>query len=1298
MPRIEVNGARQGQGAEMAEDTGLRRKIETVWQDTLIHAAGPAETLTRGGSGAGETTVPGAAGTRTVPPGGHVRGRTPSNYEVIRRLGEGGLGVVYQARQKSVDRTVALKLIKPEAAATDDARDRFVAEGVATAGLDHPNIVPVYDLETASGGAAFYAMKEVRGMRWSEVLWEKTRDENIEILLRVADAVGFAHFKGIVHRDLKPENVMLGDFGEVLVMDWSLAVPVGGGASQLVPGGTPAYMPPELARNDVGAIGPHTDIYLLGAILYEIMAGRRPHDAPTVMECLARAAANRIEEETEGGELVDIALRAMSTAPADRYVDATAFRSAVAAFRRHEESIAIAARAADDLARAGDIGEYRLYARALFGYEQALELWPESGQAQAGAEESRLRYAECAHERRDFDLSLSLLDPQVPRHADLARRAESARRARDGRLRRARLLQGVAVGLVLLAIAALAVAIGWVQAARQDAAVQRQRAEDGLADLKAEQERRAEARRESAPLLVGSARALIEQREFAGALATAESAIGFDDALLEPRLMRAALLARGGDYARAAAAYGRLAAMQDPVAGVAELADLCRKAELEGADVGVPEAFVDPIAAQGLPLLAAQFAPSLDRRVDLYRTRVEGMAPGAWSVVAGQDGKLEVTARGSPRPGDLTPLRGLPIRRLKLQSTPVVDLSPLRGMQLEDLDMRYSRKVRDISPLAGMPLRFLRLNGKATDAGPLRGAPLEVLHIPGTVSDLSPLAGMPLRELRCGYPCTVTNLAPLAGMRLEHFSAHAAPITDLSPLAGMPLAYLNINSTRVEDLSPLRGMPLESLSMASVTEVRDIEPLRGAPLRELNVPLTAVTNFSPLEGMPLEILTFDSRRVAIGLGVLRELPLREVRFSGNTLTATAAAALRGNPNIETVQVQIGSKRLRLPPAEFWPRYDAGEFGRPADPTQPRAARRDPMAGFWGASASIAFRRITLDPQFRQLHAYVGRFPGLGLPLSVVEIVRDRFAQERSVRREWAQPKSTGVVPETPCRLRILTPSEWHTKGLPHASVCYYLNDSFSRAGHPLVGQRGCGALEMDQRTGRIVRMAVIRPHGARSVLVLGGRHFASGGDRDGVVRLDEDWQDVTAYVNPGNDLESITTDGKWLFTNNDVQRGFVHAYRVENAEESFSLHEQWRCDLGGGRVRGLSYGGNGYLYCSIGADGPDRSVFALRTEDGAAVDVGVDVPGVKVVYGVLRHSLGGSDFLLAADTGNLYVWTMDGDTGVAEGPPDTYPSSTLGLDNPIYGLSALGDRLFLSNGPAVACFRLGVAGGDEAVE
>ena len=196
-------------------------------------------------------------------------------------------------------------------------------------------------------------------------------EENLSILLKVCDAVGFAHKKGVVHRDLKPENVMLGEFGEVLVMDWGLALATDAfrcpdsitQSSSM--GGTPAYMSPEMATGPIEDINELSDVYLLGAILFEVLTGKPPHFGKDPMDCLYAAGANRIQPTTESGELIEIAMKAMATEPMDRFASVREFRDAILHYRSHAESIVLSDRAAAQLRSAQESGDYQEYASAV---------------------------------------------------------------------------------------------------------------------------------------------------------------------------------------------------------------------------------------------------------------------------------------------------------------------------------------------------------------------------------------------------------------------------------------------------------------------------------------------------------------------------------------------------------------------------------------------------------------------------------------------------------------------------------------------------------------------------------------------------------------------------------------------------------------------------------------------------------------------------------------------------------------------------------------------------------------------
>ena len=389
----------------------------------------------------------------------------PVDYELLDIIGQGGVGVVYTARQASIDRTVAIKMLREEYRTRNEHKEKFLAEAILTGELDHPNIVPIYDLGRNNNGELFYSMKNVIGTPWDRVIEQKSIRENIEILLKVSDAVAFAHSRSVVHRDLKPENVMLGNFGEVLVMDWGIAVATEGfrrTASILrsqAMGGTPAYMAPELATGPADAIGHPADIYLLGAILFEILTGTPPHFGNDVMECVRNASQNIIRETTVTGELMEIAIRAMATVPRRRFRSVQAFQAAIRLYQAHSESIMLSDNAETELNKAISTKDYSGYSRAVFAFDEALSLWNENEAATLGLMRAKTAYAQSAFEKGDYDLGLSLLNPDDSEHQGLVKKLRAAIADREARQNRFRTIRKLALSLAGFIIIAGSIAL-----------------------------------------------------------------------------------------------------------------------------------------------------------------------------------------------------------------------------------------------------------------------------------------------------------------------------------------------------------------------------------------------------------------------------------------------------------------------------------------------------------------------------------------------------------------------------------------------------------------------------------------------------------------------------------------------------------------------------------------------------------------------------------------------------------------------------------------------------------------------
>ena len=241
-----------------------------------------------------------------------------TTYELAEPIARGGMGTVYRARDRRLDRDVALKVMNAPAPAPAEI-ERMRNEARILARLEHPGIVPVHDLGTLPDGRLFYVMKLVRGRRLDEAMAEQPLHARLRPFGRICDAVAFAHAQGIVHRDLKPENVMVGPFGEVLVLDWGIAKILRGraagataplGSMEVL--GTPGYMSPEQARGESGLVDERADVYALGALLRFLLSPKGEDGAPRA--------------------LVAICAHALAPRPDDRYASVTDLAAEVERF------------------------------------------------------------------------------------------------------------------------------------------------------------------------------------------------------------------------------------------------------------------------------------------------------------------------------------------------------------------------------------------------------------------------------------------------------------------------------------------------------------------------------------------------------------------------------------------------------------------------------------------------------------------------------------------------------------------------------------------------------------------------------------------------------------------------------------------------------------------------------------------------------------------------------------------------------------------------------------------------------
>ncbi len=906
---------------------------------------GPASSLHAAGVAAGVTLDPGGprSGQKPVPELLARRPKAGERYLVEAEIARGGMGAVLRAVDCDIRREVAVKYLLDQ---TDPAKKlRFVEEAQITGQLEHPNIPPVHELGVDTQKRLFFSMKMVRGRSLAQVL-DELRDDSpsaeteyplgrlLASFVSICHALAYAHSRGVVHRDLKPANVMLGDFGEVYVMDWGLAkvlgreepagVPVAvplpptaappgvsvpiARANQVVTLreadadltqegaiiGTPVYMPPEQAEGSVQAIGPRSDVYSLGAILYEVLTLRPPVEpehgpmaaivqvlqgkiAPPEQRAPERARAGKVPRE-----LSAVAMKALAHRPEDRYPTVEALRRDI---ERFLEGRSVSAK------------------------------------------------ADTAHE---------MVWKLVKRN-----KLASAFTA------------------LLAAVLLWSAWSNWRARLETEAAQQAHKAE----------------MRDAIPAFLRAARLALNDRQLGDALTQLDVALKADRNAADARLLRGQLLIAQKEFSPARAELERYVQLRPDDGAAQDLLRLCRTAR--GDDTNVFLAFAEVFRRQNEDALVRQMYQYAQRDLAAkrkilpdYERRVQKAWPGVTALTLNEtDGTITLNLTGRADVTDLSPLKGMLLNQLTLQScSQVWDLTPLKDMPLTDLDLSGCSQVRDLAPLKGMPLTELNLTncGQVRDLAPLKGMPLTSLKLSecAQVEDLAPLKGLPLTTLNLSGCGRVRDLTPLTGMRLNRLSLYkCGQVQDLTPLRGMPLTSLSLEAcgqvrdltplkglplinldlppaTTEKDLAPLQGMPLMTLSLAGCSQLRDLAPLRGMKLTALYLQsCDQVRDLTPLQGMPLTTLNLLGCNQVRDLAPLKGLPLTrlylyacdQVRdlspLRGMSLTEVYLTpknilqgmdALKQMKSLKIIAISEAPQG-KFSPEEFWKKYDAGAF-------------------------------------------------------------------------------------------------------------------------------------------------------------------------------------------------------------------------------------------------------------------------------------------------------------------------------------------------------------------------------------
>ncbi|HYE07033.1 MAG TPA: protein kinase [Planctomycetota bacterium] len=920
-------------------------------------------------------------GSEPVPAPVEAPRRTLGHYELVRMIGQGGMGAVWEAIDQRLGRHVALKVMLREDEAPVDAIERFQREALHAAKLRHPNIIPVHDVGHERG-RHYLVMDLVEGMTLDEALRARpvTHRAKAEVLGTVARAVHYAHEQGVIHRDLKPANIMLergrpatrtrhrptsttasapaaadDNLGQPLVMDFGLAKDLADTSALSRSGqamGTPAYMPPEQADGRHDAIGPRSDVYSLGAILYEMLTGRPPFAGETpiqVMRAVVEVDPVPPSRLAAGvpRDLETICLTCLEKSPARRYPSAGALAADLEAWlsgepiaarrthwlercarraRRHRAAWSAGA-AAILVALAAIVGAVVMLERerraavvhardidrtlAEVRGEQARREAAEAERRRVDDERQRLE----REKRREWQLVYSddFSQPDVEQRWELMVVNGSAAVV-DGRLR----LDGGTPQVAMLRERFSGdLRIEWT--CRQRGAILSDvtcfMASSAFASGKSPHgylfqfggcgNTLSRLLRDGEPLCSRKGAVLVEDRTYS---AVAERIGGRLTLLVDGRR----IVEHHDDVPLEDEDRGRLGfygysaeTWIDDVAvwrlGEPHTVDVLEVVErhLERGRLVAPEDLINEALTSTDPARVARARSAARRAADLrlLHLRLDATAAAVrahWPAARIElvDGRVAVDL-SECAVRDLAPLAGLHCERLVCASNAITDLTPLSGMQLDHLDCA-SNGIVSLEPLRGMPLRRLRMNAnRVVDLSPLAGMPLEELRAAGNrIVDLSPLAGMPLRWLHISMN-PVSSLTPLAGLDLHMLSINDLAITDLEGLRGIRLERLECTDNGLSSLAPLANTMLLELDCSS-NAITDLSPLAGVPLTKLVCDHNRITDLAVVAGMTLTSLSCDDNRIA-DLAPLAGLPLRHLSCAANgisDLSPLAGARLR----------------------------------------------------------------------------------------------------------------------------------------------------------------------------------------------------------------------------------------------------------------------------------------------------------------------------------------------------------------------------------------------------------------------
>lgn len=846
-------------------------------------------------------------------------------YERRSHIAGGGMGDVFGAWQVEMGREVAMKVIRGGGGA--ESRRRFLNEARITGRLEHPNIVPIHEIGRDENGEPFYTMKLVNGVTLTTIL--RTLAENnreaskrfplshlLTIYQKVCDAVSFSHSRGVIHRDLKPDNIMVGDFGEVLVMDWGVAKVIGtsedssaadsqaGGTLEGTLVGTPTHMAPEQANGEVETLDERADIFALGRILFEILHLHPAIAGRNVMELVEKAAAGRVDlgvppksAHLPGGKIPEalaaVCSKAMAVDRRERYTSVADLQKELTAY---QTGFATAAQKAGPLTHAGLFVKRHkavvtavaagLVLLAVMSVASVVRIVKERDRAVAAEELERAAHDELAQTVGSLDeAKKALLATETELDAEIAKKRLAIADA-EKRLEKLQTAERMASELGA-EVPVVQVGLSELHEELVDALVMLSQSEARQTELEqalASAKRAAEVAPGSYRARVNYGTRLMLSKQFSLAAWEFREAVksgGLDPAVAEDGL---ALAERSqeeteeqgkiseGTFRAIEELMNRLGQMGTNAAAIAELAR-------SGVEFDDPE--------------AAEKEREKELRMERVKQQVLERLAGlrllkGWSedrVTVRDDGTVSVNL-SSLQVGKVPDLGGLNVTELNLHRSGVDDIRALRGLDLKRLNLGANGELESVAALQSMPLEWLSLwdDTKIKDLSPVEGL--------GTLRELT------LPQNSCGFDCSrMRNLEKVTHHRIFPQNRPTDTVARFVKLSGLSdLAWKNwsrelermggkdMRRDRITvylEQSPRleKGFELDLRG----TDILDLEPLMQMPIRRLHIDtardrpldLSPLKKIRTLRTLNLEKANVDQLAPAFPFAGLEQLVVSE---------------------------------------------------------------------------------------------------------------------------------------------------------------------------------------------------------------------------------------------------------------------------------------------------------------------------------------------------------------------------------------------------------------------------------------